>query len=93
MKLYDKNKIVEIKMFDDENGVDFSKDFFDAGCLKYDPELDAYRVKDVDYCKCQAFDWVNAEGDFQGDKEYCDISNREFAYEVVGQISDGKIHE
>ena len=67
MKLYDGNKMVDIQM-NNWTGNDFtpdwSNDFFDAGNLPYDEELDAYMVEDVDYCIEQAMDWKNADGDF-----------------------------
>ncbi len=69
MKLYDGKKLVEIKMhlWDEREAnmsPDWSNDFFDAGCLAYDAERDAYLVEDVEYCIVQANDWKNFNGDF-----------------------------
>lgn len=67
MRLYDGRKMVEIQMNNwtgDDYTPDWSNDFFEAGNLPYDEELDAYMVEDVDYCIEQAMDWKNADGDF-----------------------------
>ena len=66
-RLYDGNKTVEISMSNwTDNGYtpDWSADFFDVGCLPYIEEIDAYQVKDVDYCVDQAMDWKNNTGDY-----------------------------
>lgn len=73
MKLYDGKKLVEITMhlWDEREAnmsPDWSNDFFDAGCLAYDMEQDAYSVNDVEYCIDQANDWKNFAGDFASDK-------------------------
>lgn len=66
-RLTDGNKTVEITMNNwTDNGYtpDWSADFFEVGCLQYIEELDAYQVKDVDYCVDQAMDWKNNTGDY-----------------------------
>ncbi len=45
-------------------GVDISEDFFDAGCLEYDPNHFAYVVDSVDHCIAEAHDWEAGEGDY-----------------------------
>lgn len=71
MKLYDGEKIVSIEMYEREGDwmpPEWSKDFFDAGRLEYDEDLDAYMVQDVDYCVEQANDWKECIGDFNCDE-------------------------
>lgn len=65
------NRMVEITMRTwngREYTPDWSGDFFNVG-LKYDGDLDAYEVEDIDYCIEQAEDWRNKEGDFYGDED------------------------
>jgi len=55
MRLTDKKRVVdvEIREWDPSRygyGPDWAEDFFDAATLPYNDELDAYEVKDVDYC-------------------------------------------
>lgn len=72
MKLTDGKRTVKITMhtFDGTDlGPDWSQDFFEAGCLPYDDETDAYFVKDVDYCIDMAEDWKHGRGDFAEDDE------------------------
>lgn len=67
MKLYDGKKMVNIEMNNwTDNGYtpDWSIDFFEAGSLEYNEDMEAYLVEDVDYCIEQAMDWKNADGDF-----------------------------
>lgn len=71
-KLVSGNRIVEITMqtwTGTEYTPDWSGDFFEVGNLKYDAELDAYEVEDIDYCIDQAMDWKNKEGDFYGEED------------------------
>lgn len=67
MRIYDGKKMADIQM-NTWNGreytPDWSKDFFEAGNLQYDEDMEAYLVQDVDYCIEQANDWMNADGDF-----------------------------
>ena len=66
-KLTDGKKTVDIEMMVWEgNGYtpDWSKDFFEVGNLEYDEKLEAYKVRDVDYCIEQASDWRKSIGDF-----------------------------
>ena len=66
-RLTDGKKTVEITINNwtgDGYTPDWSADFFDAGCLHYNEELDAYQVEDVDYCVDQAQDWKNNAGDY-----------------------------
>ena len=73
MKLYDGKKLVEIKMRTWTGSgytPDWSTDFFDAGSLKYNEDLEASEVEDVDYCISQAYDWMNGEGDFADVEDY-----------------------
>lgn len=67
MRLYDGKKLVEIRMSNwtgTEYTPDWSIDFFEAGGLAYNDDLDASIVNDVEYCIEQANDWKNAIGDF-----------------------------
>lgn len=73
MKLTDGKKTVEIELqeWNEENGcygIDFSNEFYNAGSLAYDDELDAYIVSDVDYCIDYAMDWKKSIGDFNGEE-------------------------
>lgn len=66
MKLTDGKKTIEIQMkvWDKYNGgygPDWSRDFFDAGCLPHDEETEVYTVQDVDYCIEQANEWANED--------------------------------
>ena len=47
---------------------DWSSDFFQVGGLKYNEELEAYIVDDVEYCIDQAMDWKDSKGDFCEDE-------------------------
>ena len=79
-RLYDGNKTVEISMSNwtgDGYTPDWSADFFDAGCLHYNEEIDAYQVEDVDYCVEQAMDWKNNTGDYiDYDADAEEVGNR-----------------
>lgn len=57
-KFYDGKKILSIEMTD-ENGTSFEADFFEIGGLKYNMELDAYKVDDVEYLADYANDYAN----------------------------------
>lgn len=66
-RLTDGKKTVEIEMMVWEGSSytpDWSYDFFEVGSLEYDEELEAYKVKDVDYCIDQAAAWRKSTGDF-----------------------------
>ena len=67
MKLFDGNRMVAIEM-QTWNGTgfnpDWSEDFFEAGGLPYNENIDAYTVPDVSYCIEQAEDWRTGQGDF-----------------------------
>ena len=80
MKLYDGKKMVNIEMNNwTDNGYtpDWSIDFFEAGSLEYNEDMDAYMVEDVDYCIEQARDWQNARGDFyEPEVTFADIDSR-----------------
>ena len=80
MKLYDGKKMVSIEMNNwTDNGYtpDWSIDFFEAGSLEYNEDMDAYIVEDVDYCIEQARDWQNARGDFyEPEVTFADIDSR-----------------
>ncbi len=69
MRLVDKNNMVmdiKLRMWDGtQYSPDFSSDFFDAGSLPFIDGLNAHFVEDVDYCRDQAMDWKNAEGDYR----------------------------
>lgn len=71
-KLVSGNRLIEIEM-QMWNGTqytpDWSNDFFEVGTLKYDKNLEAYEVEDIDYCIDQANDWMNKEGDFYGEED------------------------
>ena len=72
VRLVSGNRIVEITMqtwTGTEYTPDWSRDFFEVGTLKYDAELDAYEVEDIDYCIDQAMDWKNKDGDFYGEED------------------------
>lgn len=72
VRLVSGNRIVEITMqtwTGTEYTPDWSNDFFGVGALKYDKDLEAYEVEDIDYCIEQAEDWKNKEGDFYGEED------------------------
>lgn len=58
-KFYDNSKIATIKMTDAQTGASFEADFFAVGGLKYNMDLDAYKVDDVDYLIDYATDYAN----------------------------------
>ena len=86
-RLYDGNKTVEISMNNwTDNGYtpDWSADFFEVGCLPYNEEIDAYQVKDVDYCTVQALDWKNNTGDYiDYDADPEEVDNRTVYIEYI----------
>ena len=68
-RYYDGKKVLEISMID-ENGIDFSADFFGNGNLPFDEEMSAYEVKDVEYLADYAEDYavgLNPDFDNYGD--------------------------
>ena len=68
-RLTDRKRTVEIEMMVwEDNGYtpDWSNDFFEVESLEFDEELEAYKVKDVDYCIDYANDWRKSTGDFSG---------------------------
>lgn len=87
MRLYDGKKLVSIEMNNwTENGYtpDWSIDFFAAGNLPYDEDMNAYIVEDVDYCIEQADDWKNSRGDYYDpDVTPSDIESRNVDVEVL----------
>ena len=84
-RLVSGNRITEITM-QTWNGreytPDWSGDFFNVGTLKYDENLDAYEVEDIDYCIEQAEDWQNKEGDFYGDEDPEGVERNIEVYDV-----------
>lgn len=81
-RLYDDEKIMECSMCvtSEANGVftqseNFAEEFFDVGALHYNEELNAYKVRDVEYCAEQMDDWRDAVGDYEiteAQREYND---------------------
>lgn len=71
MKITDGKTVVEIVMKDHPPGEwsseNYAFDFFECGGLGQD-DNGAYIVHDVDYCICQAIDWMNRRGDFYYDE-------------------------
>lgn len=66
-KFYDDSKIASIEMTDAETGASFEADFFEVGGLKYNMDLDAYKVDDVEYLIDYATDYANGTNpDFDG---------------------------
>lgn len=57
MRITDGKKKIKIEIVD-ENRVDWSEDFFEAGLLKYNEEKEAYEVPDIDYCVEQAMEYI-----------------------------------
>ena len=94
MKLYDGKKMVSIEMNNwTDNGYtpDWSIDFFEAGSLEYNEDMDAYIVEDVDYCIEQARDWQNARGDFyEPEVTFADIESRNVDVNEIKTISEDK---
>ena len=68
-KFYDGSKLLSIEMTDTANGAHFEADFFEAGGLEYNADLDAYKVEDVEYLADYA-------------KSYADGTNRDIDYTV-----------
>lgn len=66
-RFYDDTRILIISMTTtDDSRIDFEADFFDAGALHYDMELDAYQVADVEYLVDQATSYADGtNGDFE----------------------------
>ena len=71
-KFYDGSKLLSIEMTDTTNGAHFEADFFEAGGLEYNADLDAYKVEDVeylaDYAKSYA-DGTNSDIDYTVDED------------------------
>ena len=86
-RLYDGNKTVEISMSNwtgDGYTPDWSADFFEVGCLRYNEDLDAYEVKDVDYCVNQALDWESNKGDYLDyDADPEEVESRNVYYQLI----------
>lgn len=74
---------------------DWSGDFYSVGGLRYNDDLEAFEVDDVNYCIDQANDWRNAEGDFaESEPNKEEIENRNVDvtwYELPPKTKDGKL--
>ena len=64
--LRDKDHVIEISMRENDRP-DWSNDFFNVGSLPHNSD-GSYAVEDVYYCREQAIDWENNEGDYYGDE-------------------------
>ena len=53
-----------------ENGIDFTKDFYNVGTLEYDEDNDVYKVDSVEDCIAQAEDYLNHDGDYREYENY-----------------------
>ena len=53
-----------------ENGIDFTKDFYNVGTLEYDEDNDVYKVDSVEDCIAQAKDYLNHDGDYRENENY-----------------------
>ncbi len=58
-RFYDDSRILSIEMLDNSTGAAFEADFFEAGNLNYNADLDAYKVDDVEYLADYAKDYAN----------------------------------
>ena len=87
-RFYDNEKILEIAMYDKETREDLSADFFEDGLDHYNEELDAYKVKDVDYLVDYATDYVNGTN---RDIEYPE--NWEPEFDLVYTVEDRPVKE
>ena len=86
MRLFDGKKLVEIKMrmWDGANySPDWSIDFFDAGLLHYDGDIDAHLVPDVDYCIEQAYNWKNGVDYIDDPDDVDDTDSRDVDVTVI----------
>ena len=98
-RLFDGENLVEIVMNNLVPGQgytpDWSNDFYSVGALKYNDDMEAYEVEEVNYCIDQANDWKNAEGDFVEDEpDREEIENRNVDvtwYELPPKTKDGKL--
>ena len=50
MKFTDGKKTVEITITDNRNNIDVTADLMEVGSMKYNEDMDAYIVEDVNYC-------------------------------------------
>ena len=65
-KFYDGKKILNITMLDDRTETSFEQEFFEVGQLPYNMELDAFKVKNVDYLIDVAVTYANGtNNDFE----------------------------
>lgn len=89
MRLYDKRNgdVVDVVMIG-KNGIDWSADFFNAGSLERNEELDAYEVENVDTCIEAAFDWEDGVGDY----ETRDTDPREVTVEEIRATRSWKVY-
>ena len=58
-RFYDDSRILSIEMLDNSTGAAFEADFFEVGGLRYNADLDAYKVDDVEYLADYARDYAN----------------------------------
>lgn len=58
-KFYDDSKLLTISMTDNTTGAAFEADFFEVSGLRYNADLDAYKVDDVEYLADYAKDYAN----------------------------------
>lgn len=75
-KFYDGKKVLSISLKDND-GVDFTSDFFNAGSLAYDESKEAYKVDDVDYLVDYATSYAAGKNpdfdNFGDDTKVCDV--------------------
>ena len=72
MKMTDGKKLVQVtmKIWNGSGyGPDWANEFFETAGLKFDGEVDAFMVDDVDYCIDQMEDWKNCTNDYIDDED------------------------
>lgn len=58
-RFYDDSRILSIEMLDNTTGAAFEADFFEVSGLRYNADLDACKVDDVEYLADYAKDYAN----------------------------------
>ena len=79
MLIKDRNEIADIKLIG-KNGIDWTRDFFNAGTMEQDEEDGAFIVDSIQDCLDAVMDYCNHSGD------YTDITDDETRVYLGGQL-------
>jgi hypothetical protein len=96
MRIYDKRKLMEVKIINIENGVDDTEGILIDKGFVWNATLNAYKVADIDYVSDYAVDFIDENGG--GDKwaYYADellIANMDAVEKICKSIENDEIED